>query len=112
MKKDKINGWKPDVLPDGTVQMCVGLVFDACCRGVHMLPETAKLLGFEDGDFIQIDHAERCTSIVRQYVQCQRGHSRMRKNYVYIDGESAHFANVDVNDVVVIKSAPYAVETP
>jgi propanediol utilization protein len=112
VKKDKINGWKPEVMPDGSVQVNIGLVFDACCRGIHMLPETAKLLGFKDGDYIQIDHVERDTSIVREYVACQRGHTRMRKNYVYIDGESAHYANVDVNDVVLIKQAPYTVEIP
>ena len=104
----------PLILQDGTKLVRIGIMSDACCSGISMLPETALKLGFNHGDYLQMDHDERGTSVVREFVRCRRGRplSALRGDHVYIDGLSAYFMQTECHDIVKIKQAEYPVENP
>lgn len=102
---------KPLPLQDGVLLMRVGIVLDACCAGLHMLPQTACAAGFRPGDYLSVDSDERSTQIVRKLVHC-RVATGMRRDYVYLDPESAHYLDCDLHDPVRIKRADYDMETP
>jgi len=91
--------------------MHVGIVLDACCAGIHLLPEVAQRLGFKPGDYFQVDHDERCTVIVRPLVGC-RMNDGMRPNYVYLDQQSAYYLTTDVHEIVRLRPAAYPVDCP
>ena len=96
----------------GVVLLRLGMVQDACCPGIHMLLVTAKRLGFQDGDYLQLDVEERSTSVVRQLVGCNRGCSGMRRDYVYIDPLSFHYLDAGLHAPVRIRRAEYPLECP
>lgn len=90
----------------------VGIVLHVCCPGFHMLPETARTLGLKHGNYLQVEHEERGTRIVRELVSCNRGCPGMRKNYLYMDSESAHYLGTDLHDPVTVKLAEYEMDSP
>lgn len=96
----------------GVVRLRLGMVQDACCSGIHLLPVTAKRLGFQAGDYLQLDVAARSTSVIRQLVGCNRGCAGMRRNYVYIDPQSLHYLDAGLHDTVTVSLAPYPLECP
>lgn len=102
---------KPLVLQDGALLMRVGVVLDACCAGLHMLPETACVAGFRPGDYLLIDSDERCTQIVRKLVHCHVA-TGMRCDYVYLDPQSAHYLTCELHEKVTVKRAEYDMEMP
>jgi len=77
-----------------------------------MLPETAQRMGFKKGDYIQIDHDERGTVVVRELVGCNRGCFGMHSGYVYMDSLSAHYLNTELHDEVRVKQAEYPLDCP
>lgn len=91
--------------------MHVGIVMDACCAGLHMLPETANQAGFKPGDYLLVDSDERCTQIVRRLVPCQTV-TGMRRDYVYLDPQSAHYLTCDLHEEVRIRRAEYDMDVP
>jgi len=102
----------PVLQADGTVTMRVGVVVDACCCGIYMLPQTAEQLGFKRGEHLQVDHDERGTCIVRELVRCTRGCQGMQPDYIYLDGESAGYLNAELHEQVKLRVSPWAVDVP
>ena len=84
----------------------------ACCTGLHMLPETARRLGFKHGDYLQVDHDERGTRIVRELVSCNRGCAGMQHDYVYMDEGSAHYLDTTVHETLKVKPSEYTLDCP
>lgn len=109
-KKKKKKTSQPPV-QDGALLMHIGVVMDACCSGLHMLPSTAEAAGFKPGDYLQLDHVERDTCVVRRLVHC-RECPGMRRDYVYIDTETAHYLSTDLHERVRVKQAEYPMEMP
>lgn len=89
-----------------------GVVLHVCCPGFHMLPETARKLGFKHGNYLCVSHPERDTQIVRELVSCNRGCPGMRKDYLYMDVESAHYLLTEVHDHIEVKLAEYEMDIP
>jgi hypothetical protein len=101
----------PLALQDGALILRMGVVLDACCSGLHMLPSTAALAGWRHGAYLQIESDAHSTSIVRRLIHC-REVSVMRPNYVYLDPQSAHYLLADLHENLRVKEAEYEMETP
>lgn len=84
---------------------------DACCSGLHMLPSTAEAAGFKAGDYLQLDHVERDTCVVRRLVHCSECPG-MRRDYVYIDTQTAHYLDTQLHEQVKVKLADCTLEMP
>lgn len=90
----------------------VGVVLDVCCPGLHLLPATARALGYQSGTYLQVDCDARSTVVVRELVGCNRGCPGMRNDYIYMDRETAHYLGVELHDEVTIKRAEYELDMP
>lgn len=90
----------------------VGVVLEAGCSGLHMLPATARSLGFTSGTYLQINCAVRSTVVIRELVGCSRGCPGMRKDYIYMDPETAHYLCAELHDEVTITRAEYEMDVP
>lgn len=90
--------------------MKLGLVADQCCACVHIDPVMAKSCGFKPGDYIQVDHEERGTRIVRMLAHCNC--IGMRRGYVYMDAESLRYLEGNVHDLVRLTPAEYPLDCP
>jgi hypothetical protein len=110
-KKQKTSRSQALVIQDGALLMRIGVVMDACCTGLHMLPSTAEAAGFKAGDYLQLDHVERDTCVVRRLVHCSECPG-MRRDYVYIDTQTAHYLSTDLHERVRVKQADYPMEMP
>ena len=89
-----------------------GVVLETCCAGFHMQPATARRFGFEGGSFIQAEHPEKDTVIVRELMTCRCVGRGMHKDYIYMDEESARYLNLSVHDELVIAPAQYPMDMP
>ena len=88
-----------------------GLVLDTCQSGVYVVPAVAAKLGLVDGDYLEIECDDRGTKIVRQFCSCDcfRGG---RAGFVYMDGESASYLNVQPHQEVIIRKSAYQLSVP
>lgn len=101
----------PVVIENGAALLKIGVVVDACCRGLYMLPSTAEQAGFKIGDFLQVDHDDGGTVIVRRLAHCVQS-GQMRHNYVYMDEQSASYLETELHDDVRVKRSEYDMESP
>lgn len=92
----------------------VGVVLDleVCCPGLHMLPATARSYGFSSGTYLQIECEAHSTVVIRKLVGCNRGCPGMRKGYVYVDPETAHFLCVRLHEEVTLTRSELELEVP
>lgn len=89
-----------------------GIVMNVCCAGFHLLPETAQRLGYRSGNYLTVTDAARCTSVTRELVSCNRGCPGMRKDYIYMDPETAHYLDTEVHNEVSVALSPYEMDFP
>lgn len=71
----------------------------------------AKNCGFKPGDYIQIEHEERGTQVVRMLAACN-GCVGMRRGYIYLDAESLRYLEGRVHDPVRLTPAEYPLDCP
>lgn len=105
----------PVMLSDGSAILLLGIVADAMCSCVHLMPSTVELLRLKPGDYIQIADEERCTQIVRKLADkgsCCECVSGMRPNYLYLDRRSAYYLDSELHACLRIKPAEYPLECP
>lgn len=105
----------PVVLSDGSAVLRLGIVADAMCSCVHLMPSTLQSLRLKPGDYIQIADEERCTQIVRKLADkgsCCECVSGMRPNYLYLDRRSAYYLDSELHATLHVKPAEYPLECP
>jgi hypothetical protein len=74
---------------------------DADFSGVILKHDTLHKLGFQSGDYLQIELEERGTMITRRLGcgSCE-GYTGLRGNFVYMDPASVHYLDAMVDDTV------------
>lgn len=90
----------------------VGIVIQVRCSGFHLLPETARRLGYRSGNYLTVTDDARCTSVTRELVSCNRGCPGMRKDYIYMDPDTAHYLDSEVHSAVSVTLAEYEMDSP
>jgi len=114
--KGKIKGSKPKFpvrLPDGSIEMRLGILADADFSGLLIRHDVLTQLGFKPGQWIEVESARQGTKVTRMMMcsDCE-GYTGVRGDYVYMDPVSAQCLAGDVEEVVRVNAAEHTFDIP